>query len=370
MLLSFATKYNSFSCHYTSQESKEDTNYFESLPHEIIAHIFSYLTRNDFSKVSLLNRNLQQILWDTFDFSRSQGTIAQVAADGKLEALKRLLKCSQLDPAEAGLGILKMPQAAICEASHNGQLSIVKELMLDPRVDPSANHSFALRLASRYGYVSIVKELLQDPRVDPAAVNNESIRLAMEQNHVSTVKELLGNTKVNPFVDMELIEKIIKKGFFEIVELLLCNLQKESFNGEDKKSQSSNSYFQSPLDLKKNILKYSIEMKDSHLLEFLLKTNYVNPTVNEHVAIRYASHLGNELAVTQLMADVRIDPSAKSNSALKCAIDRAHTNIAQLLLKDKRVINQLRTQQELAYKLKRLLMSSQCINNATTLLMT
>ena len=49
---------------------------------------------------------------------------------------------------------------------------IIKLLLADPRVDPSAKDNQAIRRASQYGYTETVKLLLADPRVDPSADDN------------------------------------------------------------------------------------------------------------------------------------------------------------------------------------------------------
>jgi hypothetical protein len=55
---------------------------------------------------------------------------------------------------------------------HSQHSQIIKVLLSDPRVDPSDENNYAIRLASYYGYLKIVKLLLSDPRVDPSDENN------------------------------------------------------------------------------------------------------------------------------------------------------------------------------------------------------
>ena len=49
---------------------------------------------------------------------------------------------------------------------------VVELLLVDPRVDPSANDYEAIRSASQKGHTEIVELLLADPRVDPSAITN------------------------------------------------------------------------------------------------------------------------------------------------------------------------------------------------------
>ena len=43
------------------------------------------------------------------------------------------------------------------------------ELLEDPQVEPASNRNEAVRMASRFGRCSVLKLLLADPRVDPSA---------------------------------------------------------------------------------------------------------------------------------------------------------------------------------------------------------
>src|SRR3972149_6208605 len=59
-----------------------------------------------------------------------------------------------------------------------GDSEVVKLLLADPRVDPSANDNNATHEASKNGHEKVVKLLLAHPRVDPSADDNYAIRLA------------------------------------------------------------------------------------------------------------------------------------------------------------------------------------------------
>src|SRR3972149_2665922 len=62
--------------------------------------------------------------------------------------------------------------------AEKGDSEVVELLLVDPRVDPSANDNNAIRFASENGCDKVVKLLLTDPRVDPSADNNYAIRFA------------------------------------------------------------------------------------------------------------------------------------------------------------------------------------------------
>ena len=58
-------------------------------------------------------------------------------------------------------------------------------------------HYFALIQASLNGRDEIVKVLLADGRVDPSAWNNDAIRWALSQGHFDVVKILLSDHRVD-----------------------------------------------------------------------------------------------------------------------------------------------------------------------------
>ena len=63
-------------------------------------------------------------------------------------------------------------------ASYYGQVDVVKLLLHDSRVDPSADNNYAIRTASFNGHAEVVQLLLQDPRVDPSDRENDAIQFA------------------------------------------------------------------------------------------------------------------------------------------------------------------------------------------------
>ncbi len=88
----------------------------------------------------------------------------------------------------------------------NGRTEVVKLLLADPRVDPSAKDNEAIQLASEYGYAESVKLLLADPRSDPSAKDNEAIKLASKKGHIEVVKLLLGSDKINLQVKTQVLK--------------------------------------------------------------------------------------------------------------------------------------------------------------------
>ena len=65
-----------------------------------------------------------------------------------------------------------------------GDIELVKLLLSDPRVDPSADNNFAIKKAAENGHYKIVKLLLNDPRVDPSVEVFNSLLNALAKSHL------------------------------------------------------------------------------------------------------------------------------------------------------------------------------------------
>jgi hypothetical protein len=85
---------------------------------------------------------------------------------------QKFLKLDHIDPAIERIlnGIV---ESAIRVASGNGPVEVVKRLLNDSRVDPSANDNYAIGCASNNRHGEIVKLLLNDRRVHHCAKSNE-----------------------------------------------------------------------------------------------------------------------------------------------------------------------------------------------------
>lgn len=81
--------------------------------------------------------------------------------------------------------------AAMATAAERGHVEVVRFLLSQPGIDPTAHENGALRHASDSGHIEVVRALLADPRVDPSWQDNEALRLAAAGRHVDVVKLLL-----------------------------------------------------------------------------------------------------------------------------------------------------------------------------------
>ena len=76
------------------------------------------------------------------------------------------------------------------QACTDGDIEVVKQLSLDPRVDVATQNNQGFRYACYGGHIEVVKYLSLDSRVDVAAQNNEGLRRARGTGCVKVVKFL------------------------------------------------------------------------------------------------------------------------------------------------------------------------------------
>ncbi|KAJ3165744.1 hypothetical protein HDU88_003938 [Geranomyces variabilis] len=84
-------------------------------------------------------------------------------------------------------------------ANYTGDTRIMGALIEDCGLDPSTSNNKAIRAASRYGNFGLVKQLLCDPRVDPTAgdnLNQSAIQEASAGDHVDIIKLLLQDPRI------------------------------------------------------------------------------------------------------------------------------------------------------------------------------
>lgn len=128
--------------------------------------------------------------------------------------VKLLLRDPRVDPSANN-------NAAIKYASNNGNYHIVRTLIQDPRVDPSDNNNAAIIEASLYGRLRVVKLLLKDPRVDPSVDNYYCIRVAEMHNHRKVLYQLLIHSRTTVPYNMwdGIIKWACKNAYYNIVKL-------------------------------------------------------------------------------------------------------------------------------------------------------
>ena len=86
-------------------------------------------------------------------------------------------------------------------ACENGDTGLITDnINIQFGANPALNDSAALRLAAANGRTEMVKMLLEDGRVDPTAKHNYALRWAVTNGHMETTRLLLSNEEVQDFI--------------------------------------------------------------------------------------------------------------------------------------------------------------------------
>ena len=173
-------------------------------------------------------------------------------------------------------------------AIKNAYVETVELLLTDPNVDTLVNPpTDAIMVASAYGHANIVKILLADSRIDPSACDNESVIIASMCGHTDIVKLLLADPRVDPSINNEPIIEAASGGHTDIVKLLLKDPRVDpSFNNNYAiRSASRNGYYK--------------------IVKLLLKDPRINPSAKNNYAIKWALENGHTKVVRILLADKR-----------------------------------------------------------------
>lgn len=88
----------------------------------------------------------------------------------------------------------------ILAASH-GRRSIVRMLLDQDGVDPSASSNQAIRDAALHGHEDVVELLINDGRCDPSALSQAALKNAASRGHLKVVKALVRDKRVNVSCD-------------------------------------------------------------------------------------------------------------------------------------------------------------------------
>jgi hypothetical protein len=113
-----------------------------------------------------------------------------------------------------------VPGCTWARSHEKRQCAVVKLLLADERVDPTARDNWAFGHASSDGHLELSKLLLADGRVNPASNHNAAIRTASFNGHVEVLKLLLADEHPATDANYALIH-MIRFGLVDMVCLLL-----------------------------------------------------------------------------------------------------------------------------------------------------
>jgi hypothetical protein len=244
---------------------------FKKYPKKIpeMGDLFSFILPNVSFKVVISEASLKFRVFHTDHYLRKQ-VCSAIVKHNDLSAIK-LLQSEHT----------KLFELAVC----NNKSAIVRYLL--PKINPSFNNNYAIRVASKGGYTEIVQILLADSRVNLSTYGNYAIKIASEYGYTEMLRLLLA-ARVDPSASIDLaIAEASGIGHLGVVRLLLA----------DKRT---------------------------------------NPSAYDNRAIRLAAEEGHVEIVRLLMADSRVDPSADNNQAIRRAYLNGHMIVVKLLLTDNR----------------------------------
>ncbi|MBS0286996.1 MAG: ankyrin repeat domain-containing protein [Proteobacteria bacterium] len=333
--------------------------------------------RNNEVKDLILNKMTKSDIQKAFN-----NVFARAAASGDIELIRLLLPTSTsalynyLYPPAIAVNDVDLANAAneaIGEAARNGQLDVVKLLLQDKRVDPTAKENQAIRNAAKNGHLDVVKLLLDDKRADPSSQNNEAILEAAKNGHADVVDLLLqdnrvkvdkhkvfnvalqyGKSKVIKFFlqDREFARTInhkdainyaVRNNDLEVVKILLEDdrLKLDVFvlafhykNAAVKELLLNDKTF-NPYN--NNIFCNAANNGQTDFVSFMIKDERIDPTTQNSFALRSAARNGSTGVVKLLLEDKRADPTANNNEAFFLALQNDHYGVVKLFLEDKRV---------------------------------
>jgi ankyrin repeat protein len=189
------------------------------IPFDILHLIFTFIS---FCNKNWLNIKLSSKLFKNIGdraFIPTYVHFQTALKDKNIFSLKKLLSYSNVDLYHCNNDVIS---SAIRKACYFGHNEILKLLLQDHRVDPSANDNEAIQNACYYKQNDVVKLLLQDPRVDSSVSNNILIQNACYKGNIDLVKLLLQDPRVDPSVqNNEVFQRACSSGDIKVMKLLL-----------------------------------------------------------------------------------------------------------------------------------------------------
>jgi len=123
------------------------------------------------------------------------------------DSFKKSIRCGSSKVTKLLLSKINPPSDSIINASESGRIEIIKLLLDDGRVDPSAWNNKAIHYCSVSNNLAIVRLLLNDPRVDINKCGNSIITTAVKSGNPGIVKEILKYPQVDPSINDNMLLK-------------------------------------------------------------------------------------------------------------------------------------------------------------------
>lgn len=182
--------------------------------------------------------------------------------------------------------------------------------------------------------INMIKTLINDSEgvLQPSGLIYKALKLNLQDDII----KLIEDSRLNPAQrNCNVLIWSLGFGLSKITNYLL---NETSFNYD----------FNKDADSLAEALSISIARGKNEVLKIVLQDKRIDPSKDCNKPIKVAAQFGNLQAVKMLLNDNRVDPSEKDiqtdeyNYALNQAIENGHSDIVQLLLKDKRVSSKIK----------------------------
>ena len=208
-------------------------------------------------------------------------------------------------------------QLLVSLAVKNINISTLRLLLSDERVDPATDNLAALRWSAMNGRDMAVTMFLNHCRVDPCCGENDVLVAASRGGHLSTVLLLLSDERIRTKEYFNVAMRTAAlHGHADIVELFLYQ------------------YNVPPTDF---MFYWSARYGHDRVVALLLQDGRVNPSFNDNRAVRKVAKYGCCPVLYLLLQHSLVDPSALNNEAIRCAAERGHVDAVRCLLAHSRV---------------------------------
>ena len=119
-------------------------------------------------------------------------------------------------------------------AAEQGHDKVVRVLLRDKRVDPTAEDNFCLQIACSKGYSRLLELLLRDKRCDPSKSNSIALWIAAESGFLDCVELLVQDRRIDlnaKHDNLTALEVALLNENFEVGQYLLQCSKTESLSG-------------------------------------------------------------------------------------------------------------------------------------------
>ena len=232
------------------------------------------------------------------------------------------------------------------KACSGGDVGAVEKLI--HKVDPSSGDNYALRYcACNNGHLDIVKILMRDPRVDPSALQDIGIGWAIEKDFDDIFYYLIEDKRVNKnnifvyaseYNRLDILNYLFDRYPIDIPE---CG---SSALDVCMSSDKTASILKRLLELGCNpnyddnsLLLTACSVGNLEAVQVILDYSEIDPSHPDNKPLTISANNGYYDIVVRLLKDSRVDPSYNNQEALNKACKMGHTNIAMHFLDDDRI---------------------------------